>query len=107
MPLPKLIESPEDLQFLASDNLVGVDSVTTRNITFPSTRHAIGSTVDSRIGENPICPCGQQNHIQFPAGMRCRTKMDTKGYPSRGRRVVDYAAAAVEQMQHYCATHPW
>ena len=32
--------------------------------------------------------------------------MNTKGYPSRRRRVVDYAAAAVEQMQHYCATHP-
>ena len=47
-----------------------------------------------------------KNHIQFPAGMRCRTKMNKKGYPSRGRRVVDYAAAAVEQMQHYCATHP-
>jgi hypothetical protein len=25
---------------------------------------------------------------------------------SRGRRVIDFAAAAIEQMKHYCAAHP-
>jgi hypothetical protein len=59
------------------------------------------------MGENPICSVRTaKNHIQSPAGMRCRTQMNKKGYSSRGRRVVDYAAAAAEEMKHYCAIHP-
>ena len=32
--------------------------------------------------------------------------MNQNGYTPRRRRVVDYAAAAVEQMEHYCVEHP-
>jgi hypothetical protein len=32
--------------------------------------------------------------------------MDKYSYPGRRRRAVDYAAAVVEQMNEYCATHP-
>ena len=32
--------------------------------------------------------------------------MNQNGHTPRGRRVVDYASAAVEQMEHYCAEHP-
>ena len=32
--------------------------------------------------------------------------MNTSGYTPRRRRVVDYAAAALEQMEHYCAERP-
>jgi hypothetical protein len=32
--------------------------------------------------------------------------MNQNGYTPRRRRVVDYAAASVEQMEHYCAEHP-
>ena len=32
--------------------------------------------------------------------------MNKNGYPSRQRRVVDYAATAIEQMKHYCTAHP-
>ena len=32
--------------------------------------------------------------------------MNKNGHPSRQRRLVDYAATAVEQMKHYCAAHP-
>ena len=32
--------------------------------------------------------------------------MGNYGYPRRRRRAVDYAAAAVEEMNDYCATHP-
>lgn len=32
--------------------------------------------------------------------------MNKSGHVLRGRRLVDYAQAAVEQMKEYCATHP-
>jgi hypothetical protein len=32
--------------------------------------------------------------------------MDKKGQTLRRRHVVDYAAAAIEQMELYCAAHP-
>ena|SRR5215468_10619820 len=32
--------------------------------------------------------------------------MNKKGHTPSRLRVVDYAAAASEQMKHYCATHP-
>jgi len=32
--------------------------------------------------------------------------MNKNSYPPRRRRAVDYAAAAVEQMNEYCAAHP-
>ena len=32
--------------------------------------------------------------------------MNQSGHTPRRRRVVDYAAAAVEQMEHYCVEHP-
>jgi hypothetical protein len=32
--------------------------------------------------------------------------MNRNGQTPRRRRVVDYAAAAIEQMKHYCAAHP-
>jgi hypothetical protein len=32
--------------------------------------------------------------------------MNQSGDTPRRRRVVDYAAAAVDQMEHYCAEHP-
>src|SRR5215470_15282758 len=32
--------------------------------------------------------------------------MNKDGYPPRRRRIVDYAGAAIEEMKHYCATHP-
>ena len=32
--------------------------------------------------------------------------MNKSGHTPRRRRVVDYAAAAVEQMQHYCVERP-
>src|SRR5919106_965694 len=32
--------------------------------------------------------------------------MNKNGHTSRGRRVLDHAAAAIEQMKHYCAEHP-
>ena len=32
--------------------------------------------------------------------------MNQSGRPPRRRRVVDYAAAALEQMKHYCVEHP-
>jgi hypothetical protein len=32
--------------------------------------------------------------------------MNHNGYTLRRRRAVDYAAAAVEQMEHYCLEHP-
>jgi hypothetical protein len=32
--------------------------------------------------------------------------MNKYGYPARRRRAVDHSAAAVEQMNEYCATHP-
>ena len=32
--------------------------------------------------------------------------MDRNGQTLRRRRGVDYAAAAIEQMNHYCTTHP-
>ena len=32
--------------------------------------------------------------------------MTRNGQTPRRRQVVDYAAAAIEQMKHYCATHP-
>ena len=32
--------------------------------------------------------------------------MDKSGHTPRRRRVVDYAAAAVEQMEHYCVERP-
>lgn len=48
----------------------------------------------------------KKNHIQVLAATRCRIQMKKNSYPPRRRRVVDYATAAVEQMQHYCAAHP-
>src|SRR5919106_3231011 len=48
-----------------------------------------------------------KNHIQLPAGARCRIRMNKNGHTPRGRRVVlDYPAAALEQMKSYCAAHP-
>jgi hypothetical protein len=32
--------------------------------------------------------------------------MNRNGQTPRRRRCVDYAIAAIEQMKHYCATHP-
>lgn len=32
--------------------------------------------------------------------------MNTSSHAPRRRRVLDYAAASVEQMEHYCAEHP-
>lgn len=32
--------------------------------------------------------------------------MNKNGPTRRRRRVLDYTAAAIEQMKHYCATHP-
>ena len=32
--------------------------------------------------------------------------MNHNGYTLRRRRAVDYAGAAVEQMEHYCGKHP-
>jgi hypothetical protein len=32
--------------------------------------------------------------------------MNRNGQTPQQRRVVDYAAAAIEQMKHYCETHP-
>jgi len=32
--------------------------------------------------------------------------MNKSAHTRRRRRVVDYATAAAEQMEHYCATHP-
>ena len=32
--------------------------------------------------------------------------MNGRGHYRRRRRVVDYATAAVEQMEHYCVEHP-
>jgi hypothetical protein len=32
--------------------------------------------------------------------------MNQNGYTPRRRRVVDYATAAVEQLEHYCLAHP-
>ena len=32
--------------------------------------------------------------------------MNQHGHTPRRRRVVDYAAASVEQMEHYCLEHP-
>ncbi len=32
--------------------------------------------------------------------------MNQNGHTPRRRRVVDYATASVEQMEHYCAEHP-
>jgi hypothetical protein len=32
--------------------------------------------------------------------------MNRNGQTPHRRRVVDYAAAAIEEMKHYCATHP-
>lgn len=47
-----------------------------------------------------------KNHIQFPAGKRCRTGMKKDGFPRHRRRASDHAASAVEQMKNYCAAHP-
>ena len=32
--------------------------------------------------------------------------MNQNGYTPRRRRVVDYAATSVEEMEHYCVEHP-
>jgi hypothetical protein len=47
-----------------------------------------------------------KNHIQFHRGTRFYTQMKKNAQHSRGRRVIDFAAAAIEQMKHYCAAHP-
>ena len=38
--------------------------------------------------------------------MRFYTKMKKNGQVSRGRRVMDYAVTAMEQMELYCTAHP-
>ena len=74
--------------------------------------------MDSPIGENPILlgtarrpyqyleSLQQKNHIQLPGGTRCRIQMNKNSHSHYRRHRVDYAAAAVEQMDEYCATHP-
>lgn len=51
-------------------------------------------------------PDYRKGHIQIHAGMRCRIWMNKIGPASHRRLVVDYATAAVEQMEHYCTVHP-
>jgi hypothetical protein len=48
----------------------------------------------------------QKIHIQSLGETRCRMQMNNNGHTPRRRRIVDYAAAAIEQMKHYCAAHP-
>jgi hypothetical protein len=48
----------------------------------------------------------QKNHIQFRRGMRFYTEMKKNGHLSSSRRVMDYAVAAMEQMELYGAAHP-
>jgi len=38
--------------------------------------------------------------------MRFYTKMKKNGQVSTGRRVMDYAVAAMEQTELYCTAHP-
>jgi hypothetical protein len=51
-------------------------------------------------------PLELKNHIQFRRGVRFYTQMKKNAQHSRGRRVIDFAATAIEQMKHYCAAHP-
>ena len=48
----------------------------------------------------------KKNHIQFRRGMRFYTQMKKNGQLSRGDRVIDFAAAEMEQMELYCVAHP-
>ena len=54
----------------------------------------------------PPTPATTKNHIQFRRGTRFYTQMKKNAQYSRGRRVIDVAGAAIEQMKHYCAAHP-
>jgi hypothetical protein len=63
--------------------------------------------VDLGIGENPICKTPRLKiYIQPRGDTRCKTRMDKKGHSLRRRHVMDYAAAAIEQMELYCTAHP-
>ena len=65
--------------------------------------------MDSRIGENlmGVVRCSQKTHIQFRRGVRFLDAMKkNNGHVPRGHREMDYATAAIEQMELYCATHP-
>ena len=89
--------------------------------TLRASDRTIGRAVDSPIGENLIAVgsarCADRttqrdvpvskNHIQPSRALRFLNAMKkNKGHIPRGRRVTDYAAAAMEQMELYCATHP-
>jgi hypothetical protein len=51
-------------------------------------------------------PATEKIHIQSLGGTRCKMEMNKDNHTPRRRRIVDYAAAAIEQMKQYCAAHP-
>ena len=65
--------------------------------------------MDSRIGENPISR--EERPLKNPhpvSRIHAFVEADESeiAHTPRRRRVVDYAAAAVEQMKHYCVERP-
>jgi hypothetical protein len=67
----------------------------------------IGGLVDSGIGENPISRADRRlkKFTSNLAEARVIDAMNTNGDTPRSRHVVDYAAAAIEQMDLYCTAH--
>jgi hypothetical protein len=76
--------------------------------TFRTRGRTIGSAVDSSIGQNPT-GFGHRTKKAHPIPSRhaFHTQMKkNNGQVSRGHRVMDHAAAAMEQMELYCVAHP-
>src|SRR5204862_1697398 len=97
--------------FCASDRTIGrtVDCAIGENLSVPVLRGRRGTRSPESFSGQRGVPRGsltaadiKKNHIQFRRGMRFYTQMKKNGQLSRGDRVIDFAAAAMEQMELYC-----